>query len=212
VDNSPPASPVVLYGTATKGDESLEFKQSYKAHVSIVNVSRKSILLMVTEINARGIGINGNFRDIDDYFFKPDAFQPDATKKLETTIGPFKEPKETTAASNITLAIHAAFVQFVDGSTWGDPHVGKEVVDLTERMAVWKKLQVLEKKYQTKGEDEFLNELMKPSQPVDIRLLQSVYTQKNDSKAVLEKIKIMIRAAETHQRTIEENDSELLRR
>lgn len=125
------------------------------------NISRKGILAMVAMVRAtdehRGVHPCHSYMD---YAFKSGVLAPSEERFACVT-----EPAEggTTVASVDGAVL---FVQFDDGTTWGDPEAGKGLLaERTQKLAF---LQKLVETYYESGEDAFtalLNEGMHPWSP-----------------------------------------------
>jgi hypothetical protein len=212
-DVSQTGSPVVLSGTVTATDEvvsgSLRF--SFRTNISAANVSRKSILLVVVKMNltgANGLGIKHTRSN--DYFFTSDIFYADMVEAIQETVGPVGEllDKTETQTRGPTAIAKVVFVQFLDGSTWGDPVESRDA--LQQRHDTLIHLELLRSTYQSKGEKEFLDELMQPSRLPGIGALQQLHKDNvNDPGIVIGKFTKMLNYAEIHQRGMEsKNGSE----
>jgi hypothetical protein len=202
---SQPGSPITIVGTVNVNEHtSVQFPYSFRTEVSLTNVSPKAVLAMVvmTDIrNATEIDLNNTRKD--DYFFGSDSFEPNTVVMVDDTLGPYGkpraeaelEPKRPTAIAKVE------FVQFADGSVWGDPAAGKDL--LRERRLALDELRFLENTSRMKGEQQFVEELEKPSQLSAILNLQQLYnSNEGDASAVLQKIASMLEQANLHRRTM----------
>jgi hypothetical protein len=206
-DASRPGSPVVFSGTATATDEGSGVKRySVTTNVSATNVSRKGILLMVAKVDAIGISkIDLHGTTSNEYFFVSDVFRPNMTEPLTSSVGPVGEPREprdvTVQPENRIATASVAFVQFVDGSTWGAPTSAKTI--LLERRLTREKLASLAETYRTKGEKQFLTQIMEPSQLQAIMNLQQFYLGNGKAAGtVIQKITSMLNCADLHERAM----------
>jgi hypothetical protein len=157
---SHPDAPVVVYGTITAREESLrETGYSCSAHLSLANVSGKSIVLLVTDVEA-SLKTDGVVRSrleevhVNDYFFQTDLFEPKATKMVETNLSELQllrgiEPD--VFRGKLGADARVIFVQFADGSTWRDLEVKEEKGFFEQRVRAWNNLQLLADVYHTKG-------------------------------------------------------------
>jgi len=163
-------SPVALHGSLTAtndlaGDPSCPCTAS----LSLVNVSGKRIVILITELVSQ-IEVAGvvrsrfDYRGIDDYFFKADLFEPNATKIVETRIIPYGEEQHQGEPAEVPPQLKAMaqviFAQFADGSTWGDLAAAKE--PLKNRLQAWNELLSLANIYRTQGEQRVLAALKEP--------------------------------------------------
>jgi len=104
------------------------------------------------------------------------------------------------------------FVQFADGSTWGEREAWQGV--LHDRSKALDRLLSLQQTYRTRGEKDFVEELIKPAQdaetdllPAVIGSLQATYrSHGNDLKLVLAKLDQMLGSAERHLRDLRTPD------
>jgi hypothetical protein len=208
-DASAPGSPVVLSGTATAKDAgSGVLRYSLAVKVSAVNVSGRDVLLMVVERNISGlssIGVDGPWSQ--EYFFSTEIFSCGTAENFNHVIGPFgtseREVDETSAAPGEPRAIFSVvFVQFVDGSMWGNMVKAKPT--LQERRSTLNMLKSLRETYAVQGEKEFVSELMKKSSLNVIYQVQKIYqTKGNDAEAALKAIEGMLDQAELHSHAME---------
>jgi hypothetical protein len=199
-------SPLEISGNVTAGDEgSGVLRYSISRKLTVNNVSSKSIMLAVLEVNIRNISkIDVHSTREDDDFFRPDSFAPNTTKTLEESTGPFGEPTSGAvlepAAPEATVRV--VFVQFADGSTWGNPDAGRRA--LRERYLSWDEMKLLSEAYQKDGKERFGAELLKPTDLQAIRKLQRLYADgPKDMAVVLNEMSTMLRYADLHQRGME---------
>lgn len=172
-DVSGKESPVVLSGYVTfrcdSNNERLPF--SYHDDLSAKNVSAKGILLMLVHLEATGAGGPGHDQtDSFEYFFM-DALAPRAVEVHDSSGTSFGEivndiPQTCYQPDRNPLAkAEVSFVQFTDGSTWGD--LESATGDLSNRRETLAALDSLEHTYEQAGEDAFLEEFDR----VDISLI-----------------------------------------
>jgi len=111
-----------------------EVKSSWEENVSATNRSTKSILLLIGDLEAIGPHSNGGTRLTMEYFFG-DPILPGETFSLvkrnfvqdSCCINPLHESHEPKAAFRLI------FVQFLDGSTFGDPAKAENALANRER-------------------------------------------------------------------------------
>lgn len=201
-------TPVTLYGTVTAADSRpARFRYSYRVNTSATNVSDKGILLMITQVQVnREVSddklatTERSLTKIDDEFFNSSLFGPTATKTSDDFLAPLDglpadseaEPAAATAVAKVL------FVQFADGSLWGDGKAAEGA--LRERGLALERLRLLQETYWTMGEQQFLAELLKPSQLVAVRSLQGIYLENKDAGAVIERLTLMLHNGELHLR------------
>src|SRR5216684_2155824 len=205
LDTSQSGSPVRFSGTATAEDEGTgPLRYSLKKDISFTNASTKDILLLVTTIDVtRLTKIDLLGTNVTDYFFTLDVFGPNAKKSWEESFGPFAEPQGKTELEpeEPRAVVKAVFVQFVDGSTWGEHAAGKDA--LRDRQLTMKELEVLAGTYRTEGSEQFVAELMKASQLAEILYLQRLYADSKDTEGMIAKIDNMLNSAELHHRAFQ---------
>ena len=88
------------------------------------------------------------------------------------------------------------FVQFADGSTWGDPDEGEEV--LADREVILKELADLARAYQTEGAAQFGSLLMKLRPDGVINQLKSSYQATGDAESTMKLLNQKLQNAESH--------------
>ena len=102
-------------------------------------------------------------RDVDDYFFKPELFLPKSSTVLDTKMFPQKQGGEASKwnSSKVIADARIVFIQFADGSTWGDLKAGQEFLE--QRQKAWRELQLLADYYHSHNEQKFVAKLMESS-------------------------------------------------
>jgi mannitol/fructose-specific phosphotransferase system IIA component len=170
-DLSDKGSPIQISGHMTLGyDSANQFPFSYQESLSIKNVSAKSILLMVVHLEATsGPGSDETFSQ--EYFFG-DPLAPEQVEahdfpeqRFGTTLVngepmPYKPDPRPAAQA------HAEFVQFSDGSTWGDEDSAQNALGI--RRQTMGELDLLEHVYEQAGESAFLDELAKADEFLNV--------------------------------------------
>jgi hypothetical protein len=191
VDTSGSGAPVSLSGTATIQNEP---QHRFAFHISASNVSDKAILLRVIGVQIVGEGNEESPMSIfrrDECFFGADLFAAYTSEALEVSDD---RPHEQSTASAVNIAV--LFVQFVDGSTWGDPDEGKEA--LADRELTLKKLAELRRTYQTEGGAQFGAALMQQQPDVLINQLKSSYQTTGDAEDTMKLLNQKLHNAESH--------------
>jgi hypothetical protein len=209
VDRSEAGSPLVLYGALTAIQDHSTRHYAFKVHLTATNVSNKDIIFMVIRAESeKVIRFNLDDTEISEYFFECDAFATKTNRALELSSAPLGSPQDPRAPQSVpstaTATVRVLFVQFADGSTWGSPP-RSAVEILNQRKHVFEELQSLLNTYRTKGEQQFADELMKPSlYGAGIGTLQNLYTEKHDLRTVIAKIDSMLHAADMHRQAMQE--------
>jgi hypothetical protein len=160
-DTSDKGSPIQISGYMTlRYDSENRLPFSYEESTSVKNVSAKSILLMVVRLEASS-GPSQDEKYSQEYFFG-DALAPgqvEVNNNPEQRFGaavvngeplPYKKDPHPAAQA------HAEFVQFSDGSTWGDADSATGVLEL--RRKTLEELDLLEHLYEQADESAFLEE------------------------------------------------------
>jgi hypothetical protein len=193
--------PVAFSGTVGATDDGpLPFKYALTKNISITNLSGKSILLVVTKMNITSLTmIQNQETKTDDYFFGENVFSSESTSVLEDSATRFGAPGRNVELEQQepSATVQAAFVQFTDGSTWGDEVAGKDALEQRRLMLI--KLRFLEQTYRDEGRVPFTGELAKPSQMPAVATLQQLFAKTGDLKMVLAKLNHMLHQAEIHE-------------
>jgi hypothetical protein len=204
VNISESGSPVLLSGTVTAGDEgSGVLRYSLTKDISCTNVSTKNILLAITRIKVtRLTTIDVDETRSEDYFFTSEVLKPDATDVWHDSFGPFGKPTGETELKpeEPRAAARIIFVQFADGSIWGDPTQAEDA--LRDRADTERELKLLVETYRTQGNEQFLTELTKPTRLGGIGILQRLYADTKDTDRVIRKVVSMLKCADLHQSAI----------
>ena len=160
-DTSDKGSPIQISGYMTlRYDSENRFPFSYEESTSVKNVSSKGILLMIVRLEATS-GPGSDEKYSQEYFFG-DALAPgqvELNHNLEQRFGASVvngEPLPYEKDPHPAAQAHAEFVQFSDGSTWGDVESATGVLAL--RRKALEELDLLEHLYEQAGESAFLEE------------------------------------------------------
>ncbi len=171
----------------------------YESEIEMINVSDKSILLLVVRTDIR-CGLPMNFKDpVEiDYFFDANMLQPGASAKYpaRTELGGPIHKEDSLAQIEPSASAEVAFAQFSDGSSWGDVAAAEQM--LKNRQMAFKELELLSENYRKRGEEEFLKELLKHTLFYPIVALQDTYRAKGDLSRVLADLDNMIEIARAH--------------
>jgi hypothetical protein len=187
-DVSKAGAPLKVAGRVTAKDQPSEVpRYSFESDIEMTNVSSKPILLMTVTLDiACTLPVGLKYSEEDDYFFESKMLQPGSMAKLQRVLGRFGEPsrkEDFTNEVNPSARSSVAFVQFSDGSTWGDAAAGERL--LRNRQLSLKQLETLKEDYRKKGAAEFLNELLQPTLLQPVFSLQELYREKRDLALVL---------------------------
>jgi hypothetical protein len=192
-------APVRITGLVTARDQPSEAtRYSFEGNLDLINASRKPILLIVARVDVVStLPISLSYSEEDDYFFEPKILQPGSTTKLQRILGEFGEPQRSHAsfASEPSARARILFVQFLDGSTWGDPESAERL--LRNRKLSVNQLETLEEDYQREGKEVFQKALLKPTLLQPVTVLQDLYHEKRDLTPVLTRLNEMLENART---------------
>jgi hypothetical protein len=201
-------SPIHVSGYIEFSDHPSEvMRYSYQVHASAKNVSNKDVLLMLIHFEANG-GSGPGLDDNSQYeYFFGEGLRPNMSEIVSKSPIRFSAPTVNGAPADtndlVTLRPKAIaqveFVQFSDGSTWGDVESAKD--DVKARRASLKELKALDRIYSESGEQAFREELSKQTALPCINSLQSACKSDADfSRCTLDKVRVMLEAASNHQR------------
>lgn len=168
-DKSVPASPLENAGTVTLSQfiEESNWLMSHAEEWTVRNRSSKSIVtiietLLVHYSNGRSEEIQSQY----ELFFSPDPLKPGSTTSFSSTrssprtVSPLNHSQPLTTPSS---EVFARWVQFDDGTTFGDGTYAKQL--LLNRKAILDALKQLDKIYDSKGPDEFAQQLQQQPYP-----------------------------------------------
>jgi hypothetical protein len=165
------------------------------------NISNKPILLLIGDFTEIGPHSDTGTRVIIDSFFYQRVIQPEATFPLvrggmrhygECCINPLDESNDP------KFDFRVLFVQFLDGSTFGDPTLGKDV--LADRTSTLHGLRELARTYLDDGELKFQTQL-EQAQGVEFYGIRRTKEQKGVGAAVTE-VREMLAIGEQHRATL----------
>jgi len=164
-DKSEVGSPVEVSGEVSFLETPMANRVSISrsAHVKVRNISEKPILLLVASLIDAGPRSSPEAFDLArDQFLKDKAIQPSEEVMLlqppdgeSHTAEPLKNPIAEGKPPKAEFRLQ--FVQFADGSSFGDSGAAKEYIDSRESKLSF--LRTLEKAYREQGESGFLKAL-----------------------------------------------------
>lgn len=190
VDISAAGSPIRISGKVSFQDNpTTVLRYSYQPDGSMTNVSNKGIMLTVIHISASGV----DAPDLDnsiavDRFLGPNILDTGREERIDPTRITFgsvasvrPRASEANSYANSSATAQVVFVQFTDGSFWGDLDVGREQLSLREKTLL--KLNELENVLDEKGGLGLKDELSRiaPFQFLAIDVLASHCADKETS-------------------------------
>jgi hypothetical protein len=209
LDISGESSPIRVSGHIAFSDNpSKVTRYSYQVTASATNTANEDILLMVMHFEASAgdaPGLDDTYRH--EYFFSNKALEPGVSESVHCSplivSAPFVngKPVETDdpSTSEPRATAQVEFVQFRDGSTWGNPEAAKD--DLKSRQATLQELELLERTYRESGESIFRDQLSRQvSLPCISSLKSSCKDNRDYSRCALDKIREMLVVARNHQK------------
>lgn len=225
-DVSDDKSPIRVSGHVSFQDDPSQLSRyTYRIESSIENVSGAGVVLTVIHIQTRGVnrhGLDGN-RSSDDHFFGPRDLQPGEVENIPGTTVGFNEPatdgrmigheeanwelvREDVGSEQTPVATaKVTFVQFADGSTWGDTVVGHNL--LVYRREILTELGKYERVMDKGGASAFLSAYENRDTYLWFPLLYVLVTKckvKPDS-CLIDGMHSMVQAARQHHAEMKQN-------
>jgi hypothetical protein len=170
---------------------------SFRIALTADNVSTKDVLAMVININTTGTGkISLNKTRSEDYFFRDDLFKVNQKVELHDVSGPYGEPSANAMPelSQPRSTAMITFVQFADGSTWGDASKGRDIA--VDRLRSMNELKLLATTYDTKGDEQFVTELKRPSSSSAVNYLQEFYERDANATKVFKRLTTILQSGD----------------
>jgi hypothetical protein len=195
-DDTPVAeSPIEATGTLSVRETVAgnQVESLWNENVVAKNISNKPILLLIGVLDAVGPHSDGGYRLTIDRFFSQDVIRPGDTFPLATgttgrgecCINPLDEARDPNAGFRVE------FVQFLDGSTSGDPAIAEDA--FASRTSTLRVLQKLDRTYSVHGEQAFNAQLESESahNPLGNLLIQKIKKEKETGVAISEVRKML---------------------
>jgi hypothetical protein len=212
MDRSPSGSPLLVTGDVTVRDRPTErLRYSVEGRLSLTNASSKPILLTVVSLQGKNTPVINDTTSHDYYF--SELFEPHSTENREWTFGPFVSQLEVkSGAVSKWVDIEPAgtaqqkgfasvlFVQYADGSTWGDAAKAKAALEVRHNGI--ERLKALESVYRREGEKVFIDDLSKPSYLPAISSLQNFRNHVDDKSKVVDQLFRMRATSDEHARIL----------
>lgn len=216
-DESVPGSPFKVVGQVQL-DETVagnQLESAWGGNVVARNTSDKAILWFVASLTLIGRHNRGSVRGprdgatymfSDDRFFRADLIQPDESVQMwdikpvaghvDCCVNPVASPAPPRAE------VKMRYVQFADGSTFGDPLEVKD--DLALRRSILDGLQRVVRSYSQNGEQGFLTEMRKQSAWSNTIIFADVWTNYKDNGVVtaVDRAKHVLSIAEAHEASL----------
>ena len=130
-DVSEHGAPLRVSGTISFDvDPSQAIRYTYRTQGSVANVSDRDVVLTAIHIEASGENAPGLDSDlVVDRFFGPTLLRAGQSEKIDMPPVSFETPTVNSSGPPIPVATaKVTFVQFADGSTWGDAEAGGRLI------------------------------------------------------------------------------------
>lgn len=179
---------------------------SREQQINYKNISDKTILTVVVWLEVvypHGEREKQTFQY--ECFFAPDVIAPGDedllnSPKLPHKTVPLRAPTRTMEPRAL---VRVMYVQFLDGSVFGEEKFGDDILELRHR--TWKTLKRLNEIYTRLGAEEFMQALQEPAEPLEVNtLLDNVRftASKYGASDAAGKIERMLTIAKEHQEEI----------
>jgi hypothetical protein len=154
---------------------------TYEVEAAVKNVSKKNVLSWSVLVRTSDRVLH--FTSSNDYFFTGDVLAPDVSAGLHSGTIRLVAPPQGNTRSNqaVTASAEVEFVQFQDGSTWGDADVETEA--FRDRSATLQRLELLQTVYAQQGEKAFLDALVEPTMLGGVERIQTDCRANNDNSS-----------------------------
>lgn len=178
-DVSDDGTPVRISGTVLLEENPSEaIRYTYRIKGSVTNLSDKAIL--ITAIHFDTVGLNApnlNYEFETDRFFSPEVLEPGHAEEINPHPVPFEAPSVNGAAvpddadSDIapTATAEVIFVQFIDGTVWGDLDAGGRF--LVSRNRNLGELAKLDRIFNEHGQEAFKDELLRSDSTIEFTIV-----------------------------------------
>jgi hypothetical protein len=204
-------SPIQIAGYVTFQDNPAENYRSYWVHASAKNTSKKGIAARSASLEtAGGSGPKLDFNELHDFFFTGDVLAPSEVDGLPTEScpirlvlkvsngNPYTETPDATAPST-TAFVRVKFVQFTDGSIWGDQDEAAKLQG--ERRETLQKIKSLQQIYSEQGERAFMDALAEATSLPCFERIKALCRKENaDSTCARKALEDMLAIAERQRR------------
>jgi hypothetical protein len=202
-------TPVRVSGTISfQDDPSRPVRYTFRTDGFLSNVSKSGVVLTVVHFEASGVnapGLDENW--ILDRFFGPAVLKAGGSEKIEKppvlfggdTINGQPWPQQVGHEGRPRATARVTFVQFVDGSTWGDAEGGREFI--FRRGSTLNELKWLEQVFNGQGQDVFARDFSKSAASLNFPAI-SALDNECKSKAgscLIDGLHSMLQAAAEHQ-------------
>jgi len=201
-------SPIHIDGYVTFKDNTTENIRYYWVHASAKNTSKKGIAAWSASLETAGdSGPQLNLRESHDFFFTGDVLAPSQTEGVSDQSCPIRlvlrppngnryaETAGVTARPT-NASVRIQFVQFTDGSIWGDRDEAAKVQ--LERRETLDKVKSLQQVYSEQGDKAFIAALAEPTALACFERIKTLCRNENSDtscarKGIAEMLTIAVR-------------------
>jgi hypothetical protein len=204
-------TPIHIGGYLTFRDDPAANVRVYSVHASVKNISKKKISYWSVGIETSGSGgPELNLNHSHEYFFSGDVLAPIGSEKLESCpirlvlrIPNAESPSETadSVAPALTALAQAKFVQFSDGSHWGDRDDEVEVHRL--RQETLQRIESLQQLYSEHGEKAFMDAIEEPTDLPCFEQVKAVCRSESTDSSCVRKAFQQMRMTAARERNLE---------
>jgi len=202
-------SPIQVIGYVSfRDDPAVRIRYNFAVNGMVKNASKKGIVCWSVLFETNGGTAPGlNFTETHDYVFSGDVLLPGKSELVqsdpvqfgaaEVNGAPMSGPEEVDPPR--TASARVRFVQFSDGSTWGDRDAADEI--RLERAATLNRVQLLQRVYEDQGEKAFTDAFSEVTGLACLERIKTVCQNEADSSCARKEIENILAAA-AHQRNL----------
>jgi len=184
-----------------------QVRSAWEENVTAKNISPKPILLLLGILDAIGPYSDGGYELRIDRFFSQDVIPPQATIPLASGTTTLKDAcciNPLDEAEDPKADFRVLFVQFLDGSTFGDPDSAQDM--LKNRASALHDLRGLIRAYLDHGAPAFQSRLQQVHGIVFVRIRRT--NKEEGADAAISQARKMLAIAEEHQAKFGKQSSE----
>jgi len=200
VDRSQANSPISISGNiSVTAQERRANEYELKSRIMTTNRSNKAIVLAVIEAHiVDPTRLNLHHKWQEDFFFAPKLFESRSAIHLDEAIQRFAYRSQSHESEERPAAVgRVLFVEFEDGSSWGDKKIVQTV--LARRQLCWARLKSLQSTCSDSANPKAcVDEIMQPSDLEPIISLQDDYRKEHSYQAVTQRLSDMLNNGRLH--------------
>jgi len=199
LDKSEKGSPLAISGVLVFNDDGPEATPySIEFHETAKNTSSKPIQLLIIETRITSDPDQSPNTFSNDYFFSPKTLEPGNVADVSVSSPRYGPRHETSNPPRLSPAVNVAYVEFGDGTHWGNLDSAREPYRI--RASTLAELHILRNAYESGGDEAFVSELLRAENHAipGIAGLQNSYDSSGLEAAEI-KAWTMFDAANSHQ-------------